>query len=238
MRRRSCFTLYMISRTATLMIAPRRGGTQPRPRSPLTRNGCTTPADRGRKPAPCFHPFRRRSGALWDGAAGSGLPDLAGRSLFTDIVGSTNLVETLGDDAWGHMLRWHDDTLRAQFATHAGNEVNRIGDGFFVVFADLLAAARCAIAIQQALDHHRRTHGFSPGVRIGLHAAEATRTGTDYQGKGVHVAARIAALAGGGEILTSGQAAGHLGPLATSSPRPAALKGLSEPIEILAIDWQ
>jgi class 3 adenylate cyclase len=158
--------------------------------------------------------------------------------MFTDIVGSTNLVEMLGDEAWGHLLRWHDDTLRSLFEAHAGREVNRIGDGFFVAFADPRSAAACAIAIQRALDQHRRTHGFSPGIRIGLHEAEATRSGADYQGRGVHVAARIAALAGGGEILASRDALGALADLATSAPRPVTLKGLSEPIEVVAVDWQ
>jgi len=54
-----------------------------------------------------------------------------------DIVRSTNLVEALGDEAWGHLIRWHDEQLRAQFAAHRGEVVKAIGDGFFVTFRDL-----------------------------------------------------------------------------------------------------
>jgi class 3 adenylate cyclase len=88
------------------------------------------------------------------------------------------------------------------FRSHRGEEVNRIGDGFFVAFDEPQAAAECAIGIQRALCQHRREHGLLPQVRIGLHE-EATRKEHDYQGKGVHVAARIGTLANGGEILVS-----------------------------------
>jgi class 3 adenylate cyclase len=158
--------------------------------------------------------------------------------MFTDIVRSTNLVEALGDEAWDHLLHWHDETLRSLVASYGGQEVNRIGDGFFVAFDGPKAAADCARAIQQALARHRQEHGFSPQVRIGIHEAEATRKGSDYQGKGVHMAARIGALAAGGEILASRSAAAHLGRLALSSLRTVKLKGLSEPVEVISIDWQ
>jgi DNA-binding SARP family transcriptional activator/class 3 adenylate cyclase len=158
--------------------------------------------------------------------------------MFTDIVRSTNLVEALGDDAWDHLLHWHDETLRSLFASHGGEEVNRIGDGFFVAFDGPKAAAECAKAIQQALARHRNEHGFAPQVRIGLHEAEATRTGNDYQGKGVHMAARIGALAAGGEILASRSAATQLGRLPVSSPRTVKLKGLSEPVDVVSVVWQ
>jgi class 3 adenylate cyclase/DNA-binding SARP family transcriptional activator len=158
--------------------------------------------------------------------------------MFTDIVRSTNLVEALGDEAWDHLLRWHDETLRSLFRSHGGEEVNRIGDGFFVAFKESDPAAQCAKAIQQALARHRLEHGFSPQVRIGLHEAEATRKGNDYQGKGVHMAARIGALANGDEILASRSVAAHLGRLALSDLRTFKLKGLSEPVEVVSIDWQ
>lgn len=101
-----------------------------------------------------------------------------------------------------------------------------MGDGFFVTFEGSRAAAECAKAIQQALARHRQEHGFSPQVRIGIHEAEATRKGNDRQGKGVHMAARIGALAAGGEILASRSAATDLGRVALSNPRTVNLKGL------------
>ena len=157
--------------------------------------------------------------------------------MFTDIVGSTTLVETLGDEAWDHLLRWHDQTLRSLFATHSGEEVNRIGDGFFVAFDRPEAAVRCAVDIQRALERHRVDHGFAPRVRIGVHEAEATHEGLDYQGRGVHEAARIAGAAGGGEILVSRPVAANLN-LTISEPRQVELKGFSQPVEVVLVDWR
>jgi len=158
--------------------------------------------------------------------------------MFTDIVGSTNLVEVLGDEAWGHLLRWHDETLRSLFIHHQGVEVKQVGDGFFVAFERAEDAVRCAVAVQRALDRHRRDHGFAPSVRIGVHEAEATREGADYMGRGVHEAARIGALAGAGEIVAGRAVAVQAGGQNISEPRSVALKGISEPVEIFSIDWR
>jgi class 3 adenylate cyclase len=158
--------------------------------------------------------------------------------MFTDIVGSTVLVEALGDEAWGHLLRWHDETLRGLFVVHGGQEVKQVGDGFFVAFTPGPSALECAIAIQRALERHRRDHGFAPRVRIGLHEAEATRKGSDYEGKGVHEAARIGALAEGGEIVASRSTVGRLRGFATSEDRTVTLKGITEPVAVVTVAWQ
>lgn len=97
---------------------------------------------------------------------------------------------------------------------------------------------RCAIEIQQVLERHRVEHGFAPRVRIGLHEAEATREGADYQGRGVHEAARIAGLAQGGEILASRSIVDRVRDLVLSESRSATLKGLSKPIEVVSIAWR
>ena len=102
--------------------------------------------------------------------------------MFTDIVGSTDLVRTIGDEAWEGILRWHDDTLRTQIGSHRGKVVQTTGDGFFASFGDAAAAASCAVAIQRRLTDHRGKHGFAPQVRIGLHSAEATVIADDYAG--------------------------------------------------------
>ena len=81
------------------------------------------------------------------------------------------------------------------------------GDGFFVGFDSPDAALACAVAIQRTLLEHRQKHGFAPQVRIGVHASGATQVGRNFQGKGVHEAARIAALAEGGQILASRETA-------------------------------
>src|SRR5437773_637481 len=123
--------------------------------------------------------------------------------MFTDIVGSTNLVVALGDEAWETMLRWHNAALREVFAAHGGEEISTTGDGFFVSFDSPDLAVAAAIAIQRRLAEHRSTQGFAPQIRIGLHASDATRVGGDFHGKGVHEAARIAALGGAGDIVAS-----------------------------------
>jgi tetratricopeptide (TPR) repeat protein len=96
--------------------------------------------------------------------------------MFTDIVGSTSLIEAIGDEAWNHLVRWHDQTLRALFDKRGGTENDHAGDGFFVVFQTTAAAIDCAIDIQQTLHRHRAESGFAPQVRIGIHAAEVTET--------------------------------------------------------------
>jgi class 3 adenylate cyclase len=158
--------------------------------------------------------------------------------MFTDIVRSTNLVEAIGDEAWDHLLRWHDDTLRSLVARHGGEAVKGTGDGFFVAFADTDAAAHCAVDIQRCLDRHRVEHGFAPDVRIGLHEADATRRDGDYHGRGVHIAARIAALAGPGEILASPAVAASIGPSPASQIRTVRLRGVSAPVDVVAIPWR
>jgi class 3 adenylate cyclase len=98
-------------------------------------------------------------------------------------------------------------------------------------------AIECAVQIQRTLADHRRTHGFAPQVRIGLHQADATRVGLDYRGKGVHEAARIAAEAQGGEVLASWHTAQPC-KFATSKPREVSLKGIAQPVQIVSISWK
>ena len=158
--------------------------------------------------------------------------------MFTDIVGSTDLVRTIGDEAWEGILRWHDETLRTQIGSHQGEVVHTTGDGFFASFGDAAAAASCAVAIQRRLTDHRRKHGFAPQVRIGLHAAEATVIADDYAGLGVHEAARVGAIAEGGEILaTVSTVSGGAIPFGFGQEREVTLKGLAEPVRVVAIDW-
>ena len=158
--------------------------------------------------------------------------------MFTDIVGSTALVEAIGDEAWHDLLHWHDQALRRCFAENAGEEIDHTGDGFFVAFPTAEAALTCASSIQRKLAEHRRDHGFAPQVRIGLHAAEATRVAGDYEGAGVHAAARVGALAGAGEIVVSLETIDGLDVATTGEPRDAELKGFSKPVRVVSVDWR
>jgi class 3 adenylate cyclase len=156
--------------------------------------------------------------------------------MFTDIVGSTSLVDALGDEAWDTLLRWHDTTLREIIAAHNGEEVSTTGDGFFVGFDSPEEAVAAAVAIQRRLADQRAKHGFAPRVRIGLHASDAQQVAGNFRGKGVHEAARIAALAEGDQIMASAATVGES--TSTSDRRTVGLKGLSAPIEIVAVSWR
>jgi class 3 adenylate cyclase len=158
--------------------------------------------------------------------------------MFTDIVRSTALLEAIGDEAWGDVVRWHDVVLRKLISAHQGEEVDHAGDGFFVAFPDAASALDCAIAIQRALAEHRRDHGFAPQVRIGLHSASALQAGGKYKGKGVHEAARIGALAEGGEIVISAQTREAVpARVGAATPRSVTLKGLTEPVTVYTVPW-
>lgn len=157
--------------------------------------------------------------------------------MFTDIVGSTNLAEALGDQAWERLLRWHDDVLRKLVAGGGGEIVNSTGDGFFAAFESARSGVDCAISIQRALLDQRTSTGFALPVRIGLHTAEANRRGTDYSGKGVHVAARVAALAGGGEILATAETLAEAGDVSASERRSAPVKGVTGSVSVATISW-
>ncbi|HET6712652.1 MAG TPA: adenylate/guanylate cyclase domain-containing protein [Actinomycetota bacterium] len=182
--------------------------------------------------------IRRAAEAAGDTKPSAG-PRIERVFMFTDIVQSTNLAEFIGDEAWGHLVRWHNDLLASVVARHGGEVVRTTGDGFFVTFDDPESAIACAVDIQRALAEHRSEQGFSPTVRIGLHQTEATKEGLDWSGKGVHAAARIGALAEGEEILVSSataQAAGDS--FAVSDSRTVSLKGIFEPCEVVAVHWR
>lgn len=156
--------------------------------------------------------------------------------VFTDIVRSTDLAGVLGDEAWGNTLSWHDRTMRRLLSDHHGEEVKHVGDGFFVAFDDPTRAVEFAVDVQRKLAEHRREAGYPAQVRIGIHCADASKRGRDYEGMGVHVAARIGALAAADEILVS-QDVIDAAPLRfpVSGTRDVPLKGVTEPVLVASI---
>ena len=156
--------------------------------------------------------------------------------MFTDIVRSTYLIEAIGDEAWGGLLRWHDETIRQLLDEHGGQEVDHAGDGFFVAFPSADAALVCALAIRRQLTEHRRLQGFAPSIRIGLHSSEALVTDGGYEGRGVHVAARIGALAGADEILVSSDVLDAAGTRPEhGEPRQERLRGVATPVTVATL---
>jgi class 3 adenylate cyclase len=158
--------------------------------------------------------------------------------LFTDIVDSTKLLGTLGEDKYRRLLARHDDVLREQIVKGGGHVIKNTGDGFFASFDDPGSAVRAAIAIQKALADEI----VAPDVRIGAHSGAAFRTGsgyTDYGGESVHLAARVGAAAGAGEILVSRESLdGVAGAFRLSEPRAETLKGFDQPVEVVSVDWR
>jgi class 3 adenylate cyclase len=158
--------------------------------------------------------------------------------LFTDIVGSTRLLETLGNEKWRKLLARHNEVLEEQIANSGGEVVQQTGDGFFAAFASPRAAIEAAVAIQRALE----TEIVAPDVRIGAHAGDAFRSDgdvNDYGGEAVHLAARIGAAAGAGEILVSRDTLeGAGGGFRASTPRSETMKGFEEPVDVVRVDWR
>lgn len=171
-------------------------------------------------------------------AAGPAADRVVRTFVFTDIVDSTKLAELLGDEAWNKVMRWHDQTLRAVVAEHGGEEIKATGDGFFLAFDDPDRAIESAMAIQRRLAEQRQSQGFAPSVRIGVHRAEASRSGLDYVGGGVNQAARIGAAAAGSEILVSATTldASRRRDL-PAERRSIDLRGISSPVDVAAVDW-
>ena len=117
--------------------------------------------------------------------------------LFTDIVGSTPMAEKLGDRSWKQVLARHNEAVRGLLEMHRGREVDTTGDGFMATFDAPARAIACALAIAAA----SRAHGVE--VRAGVHTGEVEVAGGDLRGVAVHLAARIMAAAGPGEVFVS-----------------------------------
>ncbi len=117
--------------------------------------------------------------------------------LFTDIVGSTARAEALGDQRWRDLLDTHDAAVRRELERFRGNEVKALGDGFLATFDGPARAIRCALAINQAV------RPLELEVRSGLHTGEVELSVSDVRGIAVHIASRVAGLAGPGEAVVS-----------------------------------
>jgi class 3 adenylate cyclase len=131
-------------------------------------------------------------------------PDGTVTILFSDIAGSTEINDRLGDLRWLELLRLHHDIVRDAVRAHGGFEVKAQGDGFMVAFPSARSAVHCAQAIQLEMQTKLGEHPDAPvQVRIGLHTGEALKEGGDFYGRNVTLAARIAGSAQPGQILVS-----------------------------------
>ena len=128
--------------------------------------------------------------------------------LFTDIEGSTALLRRVGDGVYAEILSEHHGLIRSLLAAHDGRELNTLGDGFFAAFPSPRDCVAAVLDMQRALAAHAWPGGERVRVRMGVHTGEASQTpATGVLGLDVHRAARIAAVAYGGQIVLSESAA-------------------------------
>ena len=117
--------------------------------------------------------------------------------LFTDIVDSTARAAALGDGVWAQVLDRHDAIARSAIRSYGGRFVKETGDGVLAVFEAPARGIECAKRLRSALSH------AGIAIRAGIHTGEVELRGEDVSGIGVHIAARVAALASAGELLAS-----------------------------------
>jgi len=162
--------------------------------------------------------------------------------LFTDLVGSTEMLDALGDEGAERLRRIHFAILRDVALSHAGREVKNLGDGLMVAFASSIDAAGCAVGIQQAIERHNRREATTRmSVRVGLHVGEPIRDQDDYFGTPVVVAKRLCDGAEGGQILASDVVralVGTRGGFRFSPVGELALKGLSSLVPASELQWE
>ena len=151
--------------------------------------------------------------------------------LFSDIVASTATLERLGDHAWAKLVQEHNMRIRGAIDRHRGREIDSAGDGFLALFDGAARAVHAAALMDPAVAD------LGVRVRVGIHTGEVEIVGGRARGVAVHTAARVASLAGPGEVLLSGTTRDLLdGSGLTLEPRGEhELKGLSGARPIFAL---
>lgn len=158
--------------------------------------------------------------------------------MFTDLVGSTELAERLGDSTWHEILAHHRHLVRGCVQEHGGTEVSTQGDGFLVRFDTPDAAVACAVGLHRQMSAARDGGAFVPELRVGIHAGEAMADDNDLVGRVINLASRVSDAAEPGEILVTEPVADHLLPgVALADRGLRSLKGFEQPRHLLAVLW-
>ena len=161
--------------------------------------------------------------------------------MFTDIVGSTGIMERLGDREGHKLVTLHDDIVRHEVIAHDGVEVKSLGDGFMLTFRSVARGLACAVAIQRDLAlYNERNANARIAVRMGLSVGEPIQDSEDLFGMSVIMTARISARAKGGQILTSQIAyalASSSGDFRFKPLGPVELKGIPGRHELYEVLW-
>jgi class 3 adenylate cyclase len=161
--------------------------------------------------------------------------------LFTDMVDSTALFQRLSPEAADQLRHEHFNLLRIALSTAGGTEVKNLGDGLMAVFSSASAAVACAVSMQQAVEQDNRSRDDAIKLRIGLSAGEVAHDEDDYFGDPVVEAARMCATCEPSQILASDLAQRLAGRRSQAGFRPLgaiALKGLPEPLLVVAVEWE
>jgi class 3 adenylate cyclase/tetratricopeptide (TPR) repeat protein len=164
-----------------------------------------------------------------------------GAVLFTDLVGSTELMARLGDAAFDRLRSEHFARMGQAVAACGGVEVKNTGDGILATFSSAVDALAAAVSAQQAVDRHGRAAGTPMAIRVGLAIGEVAFEGRDVFGTPVVEAARLMAAAQGGQILCSALVramAGSRAGVAFTDVGTLALKGLPDPVAACEVAWE
>jgi class 3 adenylate cyclase len=161
--------------------------------------------------------------------------------LFTDLVGHTEMMSRLGDEAGRAVLREHEDITRKVLKEHGGTEVKTMGDGFMASFGSVVKAVECAVGLQRAFE--QGSIGASNerlSVRVGINAGEPIEEDGDLFGATVILASRIAAKAEGGEILVADTVRGLCSGkgFLFSDRGDFVAKGFEEPVRVYEVSWR
>jgi adenylate cyclase len=160
-------------------------------------------------------------------------------AMFTDIVGSTQLAEHMGDDDWTKLIADYRRMAQTVAEAHHGTIIGTQGDGLLLRFGSPADAVRCGGALQRRFAAERDSGRSLPPVRIGIHAGQAWAVDGDVLGQMVNLAARIAAIAGPDEVLVSEPVADHALPDVAFDDRGLqSLRGASTPRHLLALRWR
>jgi class 3 adenylate cyclase/tetratricopeptide (TPR) repeat protein len=161
--------------------------------------------------------------------------------LFTDAVGSTEVLSRVGDERFDDLQAAHLGLLRDAAGANAGREVKSLGDGVMVAFSGAAEALACAVEMQKAIDSSRRRGEDGMPLRVGVSAGDVTvDEDGDLHGTAVVEAARLCAAAAPGQVLgteTVRVLAGSRGGHAFTALGPVELKGLPEPIAVVEVGW-
>jgi class 3 adenylate cyclase/tetratricopeptide (TPR) repeat protein len=162
--------------------------------------------------------------------------------LFTSLASSTELLDRLGDIAFGELRQMHLRLLRTAVASSHGEEVKNLGDGLMVVFTSAVDGVVAAVEMQRAVERHNQASESETFlVRIGLHVGEPIAEEADYFGSPVVIARRLCDRAEPGEILASAlvrDLVGTRGSFEFSDVGPLELKGFAQPLPACAIGWR